>query len=125
VPTNQITGVVISGAQILVSGKASAQYEWSGNQRSETQRTTEEGLPLWRYAVTVLIGAEQLAGSIEVGSRNEPPLLPAGLVPLPADATLTVRGPRKGDYGLSISVQMSEQSIRTLATPTSTASKAA
>jgi len=125
VPTNQLTGVVINGAQILVSGKPSAQYEWAGNQRSDTQRLTEEGLPLWRYAVTVLIGAEQLAGSIEVGSRNEPPALSPGLVALPSEATLTVRGPRKGDYGLSISVQMSEQSIRTLATPTSTTSKAA
>jgi hypothetical protein len=104
-----------SGTRALLGGAFQPVTEWADGHPTTTPKVDAKGVPLHRASFTLLLGDVQVAATLQVASRTDPPPLPPVLVALPASAELMVMGPRKDARGLSLTVTIPLAELTALA----------
>lgn len=104
---------------VVLGGQWRAVVEWVDGKPSKTPRL-DDGVPLWRTTVTLLgDDIEQVSALLEVASPQEPAPLRTKVVPVPSSARVSVRGPSKGQYGLSFGLALDAPGLAALIGPSS------
>ena len=102
--SNYVGGFTLPiGTTVASGGQAQALSVFAAGVRTDEVQVGPTGLPLYRLGALVFFaGQAPLDAELRFEASNKPPDLPGGMVTLPAGTTVTVMGPRKGGYGLTL-----------------------